>query len=109
MTNHNAGAHVAAADEELLGLKKEAITEKLMKEGENCVTVFPVQIMCIATVEQLATSPAPPTTTHKRAWEQMSLMAKLLQVKAKREGGLKEDLVNGVIEIVDEKLEGQME
>lgn len=87
-------------------LVQRAIKERLMKEDDNYFTTFPLQMMRIAT-EQIAT-PSHTIAARKKAWEHMELMAKLMhgQVWRSREDTLRKELVDAVMRIVDERMEG---
>ncbi|KAE9406953.1 hypothetical protein BT96DRAFT_986901 [Gymnopus androsaceus JB14] len=82
-------------------------TEKLMKMGDDYYKVLPAQMTRIAT-EQLAT-PAPPTVARKKAWEQVGLIAKLLQAKAKVGEELKEEMVDEIMKKMEAKMEEEGE
>ncbi|KAE9387185.1 hypothetical protein BT96DRAFT_1005363 [Gymnopus androsaceus JB14] len=86
-------------------LENRASSRKLMKENENYFTVFLAQMLRMA-AEQLSMTPAPPLLVRKKAWEEIEIMAKLMQgqVWKSREDGLREELVAAVLKAVDEKL-----
>lgn len=103
-------------ESDVFDLEQKAINERLMIEGENYFVAFPTQMICIA--KDLSTNTAIGLTARKKAAEKLEIMAKLMkaQVWRSREEDLRKELVAGVMERVDarlnetvEKLTGKME
>lgn len=87
-------------------LEQRAIKERLMSEGDNYFTAFPIQMIRL-TSESMAT-PTPNLATQKKNWKNIETMAKLMQkqVWRSREEGLRDKLVNSIVKKVEERIAG---